>query len=454
MPISSPTPASKKNSEPLHVMSSTTKTSAEAYGAHANAGRGLEARDISLRLGGAKILDSASLDVRPGELLGLLGPNGAGKSTLLRVMAGLLKPDAGEVRLDGAVLGAMAVGERARRIAFMPQHDARHPFTALETVLMGRYPHLGRFELEGAGDREIARTAMDRTDTGEFEARQLDTLSGGERQRVLLARTLAQKAAVLLLDEPAANLDLKHRLSIMDVLRGEINEREIAVVMALHDLSLAGRYCDRLALMSNGAIAAEGAPADVLTPANLREVFEVETFVEADPVTGRPQVSVLGPAGGYTIVEDKGVLVHVICGAGSGRDVMHQLVSAGYTVTSGVLGLGDTDRETAELLGVSFVPAPPFSQIDDPQHERHLALVEAADVVVLCDMAVGPNNLRNVEAARGANRLVLIQGPPIESLDYTGGVAVGLLREMAERSLLVQRGELLRFMARPWPAAI
>ena len=148
------------------------------------------------------------------------------------------------------------------------------------------------------------------------------------------------------------------------------------------------------------------------------------------------------------------MLVHVICGAGSGRDVMHQLVSAGYTVTSGVLGLGDTDRETAELLGVSFVPAPPFSQIDDPQHERHLALVDAADVVVLCDMAVGPNNLRNVEAARGANRLVLIQGPPIESLDYTGGVAAGLLREMAERSLLVQRGELLRFMARPWPAAI
>ena len=454
MPISSRTRAGKKKSEPLHVMSSTTKASAEAYGAHANAGRGLEARDISLRLGGAKILDSASLDVRPGELLGLLGPNGAGKSTLLRVMAGLLKPDAGEVRLDGAVLGAMAVGERARRIAFMPQHDARHPFTALETVLMGRYPHLGRFELEGAGDREIARTAMERTDTGEFEARQLDTLSGGERQRVLLARTLTQMAAVLLLDEPAANLDLKHRLSIMDVLRGEIDEREIAVVMALHDLSLAGRYCDRLALMSNGAIAAEGTPADVLTPANLREVFEVETFVEADPVTGRPQVSLLGPAGGYTIVEDKGVLVHVICGAGSGRDVMHQLVSAGYTVTSCVLGLGDTDRETAELLGVSFVPAPPFSQIDDPQHERHLALVDAADVVVLCDMAVGPNNLRNVEAARGANRLVLIQGPPIESLDYTGGVAAGLLREMAERSLLVQRGELLRFMARPWPAAI
>ena len=202
---------------------------------------------------------------------------------------------------------------------------------------------------------------MERTDTGEFETRQLDTLSGGERQRVLLARTLAQQAAVLLLDEPAANLDLKHRLSIMDVLRTEIHEREIAVVMALHDLSLAGRYCDRLALMSNGAIAAEGAPADVLTPANLREAFEVETFVESDPVTGRPQVSLLGPAGGYTSVEEKGVIVHVVCGAGSGRDVMHQLVSAGYTVTTGVLGLGDTDRDTAELLGVSFVPAPPFS---------------------------------------------------------------------------------------------
>ena len=426
----------------------------EGHDAAASVNRGLQARDISVRLGGATILDSASLDARPGELLGLLGPNGAGKSTLLRVMAGLLKPDAGEVRFGGALLGTMAAGERARRIAFMPQDDAQHPFTALETVLMGRYPHLGRFELEGASDRGIARGAMERTDTGEFETRQLDTLSGGERQRVLLARTLAQQAAVLLLDEPAANLDLKHRLSIMDVLRAEIDKREIAVVMALHDLSLAGRYCDRLALMSNGAIAAEGAPADVLTPANLREAFEVETFVESDPVTGRPQVSLLGPAGGYTSVEEKGVVIHVICGAGSGRDVMHQLVSAGYTVTSGVLGLGDTDRDTAELLGVSFVPAPPFSQIDDPQHERHLALVEAADVVVLCDMAVGPNNLRNVEAARSSDRLLLILGPPFESLDYTGGVAAGLLREMAERAPTAQRGELLRFLARPWPAAI
>ena len=415
---------------------------------------GLMARDISVRLGGATILDSASLEARPGVLLGLLGPNGAGKSTLLRVMAGLLKPVAGEVRLDGPRLEELAAGERARRIAFMPQQDAQHPFTALETVLMGRYPHLGRFELEGARDREIARAAMERTETGEFESRQLDTLSGGERQRVLLARTLAQQASVLLLDEPAANLDLKHRLSIMDVLRAEIVEREIAVAMALHDLSLAGRYCDRLALMSNGRIAAEGAPADVLTPANLRDAFDVETFVESDPVTGRPQVSLLGPAGGQADVEDKGVVVHVVCGAGSGRDVMHQLVSAGYSVTSGVLGLGDTDRETAELLDVTFVPAPPFSQIDDTQHEQHLALIEAADVVLLCDMAIGPNNLRNVEAARGADRLLLIEGPPFDLLDYTVGVAAKLLREMAGRAPTVQRGELLRTLARWQPVTI
>ena len=133
------------------------KAMTEAHSAAACTGRGLQTRDISVRLGGATILDSASLEARPGELLGLLGPNGAGKSTLLRVMAGLLKPDAGEVRFGGALLGTMAAGERARRIAFMPQDDAQHPFTALETVLMGRYPHLGRFELEGASDREIAR---------------------------------------------------------------------------------------------------------------------------------------------------------------------------------------------------------------------------------------------------------------------------------------------------------
>ncbi len=256
----------------------------------------LAATDVSVSLGGVQVLRSVSFEARPGEIAGLIGPNGAGKSTLLRILAGLLRPDSGSVDLEDVPVKGLNAGERARRIAFMPQHDAMHPFTALETVLMGRYAHLGRFELEGRQDRRIALEAMARTDTAQFEGRQLDRLSGGERQRVILARALAQQSGVILLDEPSASLDLRHRLSMMETLRFEAANRSVAVVVALHDVSLAGRYCDRLTLLSDGVIAAEGSPSEVLTPANLRSSFGVETSIQVDPATGCPQIWLIGPA--------------------------------------------------------------------------------------------------------------------------------------------------------------
>ena len=256
----------------------------------------IASKNVSVSLGETQALDSVSFEARSGELVGLIGPNGAGKSTLLRVLAGLLRPDSGAVFLGDALLGSLNSGERARRVAFMPQRDQAHPFTALEMVLMGRYAHLGRFELEGSRDRQIAREAMGRTETALFENRQLDRLSGGERQRVVLARALAQQAEVLLLDEPSSSLDLRRRLFMMETLRSEIASRGVAVAVALHDISLAGRYCDRLALLSEGAIVAEGSPAEVLTPDNLRWVFGVDASVNLDPLTGCPQVWLIGPS--------------------------------------------------------------------------------------------------------------------------------------------------------------
>ena len=257
----------------------------------------IAAEDVSLRLGDTQALNSVSFGVRHGEIVGLIGPNGAGKSTLLRVLAGLSQPDAGSIKLGNIPFSEIDAAERARRIAFMPQRENAHPFTALETVLMGRYPHLGRFELEGKWDRQLAREAMARTETIKFESRQLNELSGGERQRVVLARALVQQARVILLDEPSSALDLRHRLSIMETLRQEIVMRQVAVVVALHDVALAGRYCDRLALMSEGSVDSVGLPIDVLTSENLKHVFGVETRVQADPETGSPQVWLISPAG-------------------------------------------------------------------------------------------------------------------------------------------------------------
>ena len=255
----------------------------------------LAAREVSVTLGATPVLDAVSFTARPGEVTGLVGPNGAGKSTLLRVLAGVLRPEAGSVRLGATELAALPARERARRIAFLPQQEAAHPFTALETVLMGRYPHLSRFALEGAGDRRIARAALARTEAERFASRKLDEVSGGERQRVLLARALAQQARVLLLDEPAAGLDLRHQLAAMETLRTEVAGGGVAAVVALHDVWLASRYCDRLALLADGSIAAQGTPREVFTPRHFREVFGVEAVVEHAAGTGTPQVRLLGP---------------------------------------------------------------------------------------------------------------------------------------------------------------
>ena len=255
----------------------------------------LAARGVSVSLGGTPVLRSASFAARAGQVTGLVGPNGAGKSTLLRVMAGVLRPDAGSVSLGAADLSELPARERAQRVAYLPQHEAAHPFTALETVLMARYPHLSRFALEGADDRRIAREAMARTEARQFEGRQLDRISGGERQRVLLARALAQQARVLLLDEPVAGLDLRHQLTAMETLRSEVAGGEVAAVVALHDVWLASRYCDRLTLISDGEVVAEGTPAEVFTLRRFREVFGVEAVVEHESDTGMPHVRLMGP---------------------------------------------------------------------------------------------------------------------------------------------------------------
>ncbi len=408
----------------------------------------IRAESLTVTLGGRAVVADITLPVRPGEVLGLIGPNGSGKTTLLRALAGLLKPSYGEVWLGDRPVSTVSPAERARLVAYMPQSAARHPFTGLETVLMGRYPHLGRFEVEGARDREAALSAMRRTETSDFVDRQLDTLSGGERQRVLLARALAQGAQVLLLDEPTSALDLKHRLLTMTTVCEEAAQRGAAVVAALHDLSIAGRYCHSLALMSHGRVASAGPPQAVLTPANLREAFGVETIVEPDPVTGTPHVTLLGESGRNGAAAWRGVRVHVICGAGSGRDLMHQLTAAGYTVTTCVLGQGDTDREAAQHLRVEFVPAPPFSAVSPEEHQRHIELVRAADYVALCDMAVGRNNLLNLEAALEARRLLVVDGKPFKELDYTGGEASRVFAELSVRGERVDRANVLRLLAR------
>ncbi|MBI5764537.1 MAG: ABC transporter ATP-binding protein [Planctomycetes bacterium] len=231
-----------------------------------------------------EFLKPVTLELRAGQCWGLIGPNGAGKSTLLRLLAGLASPSGGTMQLNGIDLATVPMRERARRIAFLPQHMPRDlANSALDVVLMGRYPHrtLGLFE--SAEDITIARRCLTLTDAEPFAERPLATLSGGEAQRVHLAAALAQSPSILLLDEPTAALDLRHQLTIFTLLRQLAQRDGLAVVVVTHDLNLAARFCTHVLLLNDGRTIATGIPSAVLTPAVLEQVYAVRIAQVSTP---------------------------------------------------------------------------------------------------------------------------------------------------------------------------
>jgi iron complex transport system ATP-binding protein len=251
----------------------------------------LAAEDLRFKYGAQTVLDGVGVAIEPGEMLGLIGPNGAGKSTLVRLLAGIVRPAAGVVRLDGRSLSAWSRAERARRLAVVPQDPrVEFPYTVLEVVLMGRSPHLPTLALPGRRDLEVARAALARLEVAGMEARRMDELSGGERQRVFLARALAQEPAVLLLDEPTTHLDLRHQTQLHDVARALCRQAGVGVLSVLHDLNLAAAYCDRLVLLAGGRVVREGPPADVLEARTLERVFGARVWVGRHAMTHAPVV--------------------------------------------------------------------------------------------------------------------------------------------------------------------
>jgi len=244
----------------------------------------------TLRLGGRPVLDGADLRAAPGTVHGLIGPNGAGKSTLLRAVAGLLKLEAGRIEFEDRDLLALPPRERARLVATTEQSPSSDvPISAFEVVMLGRTPFQPLFQATPSPlDRAVVEDALVVVGMVGFAGRDYHTLSGGEQQRLHLARALAQQPRLLLLDEPTNHLDIESQLAILRVLRQAAPRT--TVVVALHDLNLAAEHCDAITVMASGRSLAEGHPADILTPALLREVYRVDATVLANPHTGRPLI--------------------------------------------------------------------------------------------------------------------------------------------------------------------
>ncbi|MGL4745629.1 MAG: ABC transporter ATP-binding protein [Dermatophilaceae bacterium] len=244
---------------------------------------------VTVRLDGRDVVRDAHLEVRPGEIVGVIGPNGSGKSSLLRAVYRALRPASGSVAVGDADVWALTPRESARRTAAVVQESgSQFDLTVADVVALGRNPHAGAFGATTETDKAVCGEALARVGMGAFAKRQFDTLSGGEKQRAQLARALAQQTRVLVLDEPTNHLDVRHQLDLLDLVR----QLGLTTLAALHDLTLAARWCDRVLVLNAGRVAASGVPDDVLTEEVVRDVFGVELVRFRDPATGRAYLGV------------------------------------------------------------------------------------------------------------------------------------------------------------------
>ena len=242
--------------------------------------------------GGTPVLQEVSLPVARGDLIGVTGPNGSGKTTLLKILGGMLQPTTGTVFLGDSLLGSWSRRDVARRIAFVPQEThSSFDFSVLDVVLMGRFPHLGTLALEGPEDLAIARDALQATGTSLFETRSFNTLSGGEKQRVVIASALAQRAELLLLDEPTASLDVGHQLEVAALLARLNREQHVTMVLTTHDLNFAASLCRHLMLVRDGRVIASGPTGEVLTASAVKALYDVDADVGLHPRAGRLMVT-------------------------------------------------------------------------------------------------------------------------------------------------------------------
>ena len=405
---------------------------------------------IDCSYGSVNVLKGVNFAVDSGEFLGILGPNGSGKTTLLKSISRVLKPQKGAILIDTEDIYKMKTVDVAKQLAVVQQETpVTFDFTSLEVVLMGRNPHMPRFKMEGKKDLDIAKNSMELTRTWEFADRPLTELSGGERQRVIIARALTQEPQILLLDEPTTHLDISNQLEIMDLIKHLCETKKLLIVAVFHDFNLAARYCDSIILLKDGKIVAAGKSDDTLTSENVKKVFGVDTIVKKHPITGYLHVI---PLSRPIIQKQKSLIVHLICGGGTGSPVMKTLLDEGYRVTAGVLNLLDTDQETAQLLSLPTTNEAPFSPITDEAHKANLQMISKANVLVVTPTQFGEGNLRNLDAAETTLEkgipTILLEDGSIEERDFTRGKATEYFTKLKNKGATTVKSikELVQFI--------
>ena len=413
----------------------------------------LAASDVWAGYGQEPVVRGVSLNVHRGDRIALVGPNGSGKSSLIRALSRALPLQRGQVIIEGRPIQQWPQRELARAVAVVSQSETpAFAFSVRDVVMMGRYAHLAHGSSECSHDYEVAQGAMAAADVLHLVSRSVTELSGGEYQRVMLARALAQQPRLLLLDEPTAHLDLAHQADILSLVRRQSQEMGLAVIMAVHELSLAAEYCDKLLWLADGAVAAQGSPHETITAETIRRVYNAEVTVAANPITGTPMIAAsrrFEPDGRPSL------RVHLICGGGSGLEWIRGLLRAGATVSVGVVNQFDTDEAAAQALSLGAAVEAPFSPVGDIAAARCREMMLSAELLLVAPTPFGHGNVRNLELALEAQAkgipVAIAQAGSDSLRDFTGGKATGMLEQLRAAGAVTVGAvsELLELMARP-----
>jgi iron complex transport system ATP-binding protein len=352
----------------------------------------LSCKDLSIGYKNKTVLSGLNLTVDAGQFISLLGPNGAGKTTLLRTLSRHLTPVSGFIELEGRPLTNISAMELAKVMAVVLTEKVSPPlFSVYEFVGLGRYPHtnfLGRLD---QADHRIVQNAISAVHADDLANRTFSDLSDGERQKALVARALAQQPRLLLLDEPTLHLDLKHRVEVMGILRNLCRSRNISVVASLHDVDVAAKVSDRVALIKSGTVTHWGTPETVLTNRSVTDLYDFSGARFCNHLGG---IELYG--------EGLRGKVFVVAGMGSGAQVYRMMAKRGFTIATGVLHTNDLDYYVARSLGADCTTQAPMTRIDDPAMKAAIKNLEDCDVVIDCGFDLGPMNQGNYDLLQAA----------------------------------------------------
>ena len=404
----------------------------------------ISVKNLNFSYDGTPVLKNLNFEIKKNSFISILGPNGAGKSTIVNLMSKVLTGYNGEILIEGNNIRDLSQIEIAKNIAVVPQSTSiGFNFSVLETVMLGRYPYLSRFKSESQEDYKIVNEVMKLTRTEIFKDKNYNELSGGEKQRVIIAQTLVQDSPIIILDEPTSHLDINFQIEFMELFFSLFKKNKKTIIGIFHDINLAIQYSEKIMLLKDGGIFCYGNVEEVITRTNMMSVFNSDVYIGKNPFTGKLYVS---PNFNLQFVHTNEIIkeeikVHVIGGGGAASPILNMLHNSGYIVSTGVVNNLDTDLNTAEQLGITFINEAPFSPISEEAYLRNLELIKTSDFVILPCVEFGNGNFLNLSAALEAihlgKKVIVINTTDINTRDYVNGKAILLYLEILSGNAVV-----------------